>query len=97
MQQKCLFGLALNQSRHILPMAWPQHQRFRIQRPLQQGNAIVVILLGSHSTQVSAPLGRMSTQAVRLILEMSISSCSDAAIVATLAEDASMVGVRTSE
>ncbi len=67
--KKHLFRLALNQPRHTLPMARSQHKRLQnqqVQRALQQGNAIVVILLGSHSTQVSAPLGRMSTRGKNL-------------------------------
>jgi hypothetical protein len=60
-----VFGLTLDHSRHALPMAGSQDKRFQnqqVQRALQEGNAIFVTLLGSHSTQVSACLGRMSTQ-----------------------------------
>ena len=62
--KKHFFRLALNDARNALPVARSQHQRLQnqqVERALQQGNAVVVILSGSHSTQVSQPLGRMST------------------------------------
>jgi hypothetical protein len=65
--QKYLFGLALNRTRYALPMAGSGHKRLQnqqVQRALQQGNVIIVSLLGSHSTQVFTRLGRMSTQVV---------------------------------
>ena len=63
--EKYFFRLALNQPRHALPVARSQHKRLQdeqVERSLQQGDAVVVICLGSHSTQVLPYLGRMSTQ-----------------------------------
>ena len=64
--KKDLFRLALYQSRHALAMARSQHERLQnqqVQRPLQQGNPVIGTLLGSHPTQASHCLGRMSTRA----------------------------------
>src|SRR5882757_255852 len=58
--KKYLFRLALNQPRHTLPMARSQHKRLQdqqVQRALQQGDSIVVILLGSHPTQILLSFG----------------------------------------
>jgi hypothetical protein len=51
--EKDLFRLALNRARHALAMAGPQNERLQnqqVQRPLQQGDPIIGILLGSHPT-----------------------------------------------
>src|SRR5260370_4064170 len=58
--KKYLFRLALNQSRYTLPMARSQYKRLenqQVQRALQQGDAIVVTLLGSHPNQILLPFG----------------------------------------
>jgi hypothetical protein len=73
--KKYLFRLALNQSGDSLPMAGAEYETLedqQVEGALQQGNAFVVTLLGSHSTQVSARSGRMSTQAVNRSEEISV-------------------------
>ena len=63
--KECFLRLPLNDPRDPLAMTWAQQERFKnqqVQCALQQGDAIVVIVLGSHSTQVCRSLGRMSTQ-----------------------------------
>jgi hypothetical protein len=52
--------LPLNRARHSLAVAGAKQKGFKneqVQRALQQCDAVVVISLGSHSTQVSACLG----------------------------------------
>jgi hypothetical protein len=59
-----LFRLALDQPRHPLAMARPQHeslQNEQVQRSLQQGDTGIGILSGRHPTQVSHRSGGMST------------------------------------
>jgi hypothetical protein len=51
--KKDLLRLALYQPRHALAMTRPQNkdpQNQQVQRPLQQGNAVIGILLGRHPT-----------------------------------------------
>jgi hypothetical protein len=51
--KKDLFRLALYQPRHALAMTRPQDkglQNQQVQRPLQQGNPVLGILLGWHPT-----------------------------------------------
>jgi hypothetical protein len=60
-----LFRLALNEARHALSMAGAESKGFedeQVEGALQQGNAVIVIFLGSHPTQVNTSLGRMSTR-----------------------------------
>jgi hypothetical protein len=67
--KKYLFGLALNQARHALSVARAEDKALEDQKvecSLQQGDTIVVILSGSHSTQVFTSLGRMSTRAKKI-------------------------------
>ena len=54
-----------SRARAALPMAGVQNQGFQdgeVDSALQPGDAVIPVFLGSHSTQVFTPLGRMSTQ-----------------------------------
>jgi hypothetical protein len=51
--EKNLFRLALYRARHALAMTRPQNeslQNQQVQRPLQQRDPVIGILLGSHPT-----------------------------------------------
>lgn len=63
-----LLRLALDRSCHALPMARSQNKGFEnkdVERPLQQGDPIIGVLLGSHPTQALHYSGRMSTRVGR--------------------------------
>ena len=68
--EKDLFRLTLYGARYALPVTRAEHEGFeneQVEGALQEGDAIVGIVLGRHPTQACITLGRMSTGLGRLI------------------------------